>query len=205
MSLFLIVLLGLIFLAVGIVEVVLTEKEKYGWATLGLIGTVAVLQLFNVANVFAFVHDHLATSLELAACYFAGGVVWSFAKWYLFLVGFRGEVIRARERWFKSKALPLDTVLTATQVSELKDWLGKNDYSNYRYNSKYSPNMLNRVPQANDNKGRITAWIGLWPFSLLGWMLNDPLARLVNAFFLVFRSAYQRMSNYIFRDLKDME
>lgn len=55
-------------------------------------------------------------------------------------------------------------------------------------------------PRATEHKSRITGWVGYWPFSMVGTMINDPLRKLIDFIFTWFNGLYQRMSNYIFRD-----
>lgn len=197
---FLVILTIALLLVALVLGVILTESEKFGVATLSMLGVVILLQLFHVADIWTFMHEHLVLSLKYTALYFAFGVGWSFAKWFIFLNAFKEDYLKAKRGWMVDHGILVGSELTADQqAAMLKDLRGRFGFY-YR-----GDNVLGTIPQAVDNKKRITAWIGLWVFSFLGWLFNDPVTKLVNGIFVVFRGAYQRMSNYVFRDLKELK
>lgn len=189
-----------IFLIIGIIEVALTENERFGWATLGLVLTMVGLQLFHVADILTFVRTNSLFSLEMVGAYLLVGLVWSFIKWMTFLRDFRQEVLRNKESFLEGQSLPSNAVLNEAQQADLRNFLGR-----CYPTSKFYPNTYNRIPRASDNKARITAWFGLWVFSMIGWLLNDPIAKVIDWVFGFFSSSYQRVSNFIFRDLKELK
>jgi len=89
-----------------VVVATLTEVEKFGWATLTMILTLVGVQLFNVFDVWSFVTHHTVESLVYLAGYLGVGVLWSFAKWFSFLMNFRDEWREAKAKFLDGKRLP---------------------------------------------------------------------------------------------------
>lgn len=54
---------------------------------------------------------------------------------------------------------------------------------------------------AGDNKARIIGWMSLWPFSMLGTLVDDLLLRLWQRIYEVFSGVYQRISDKVLGDL----
>lgn len=57
-------------------------------------------------------------------------------------------------------------------------------------------------PQANNNKALITTWITHWPISLVWTLINDPIKKLINHIFDFIKSAFQSISDKMFKSLK---
>jgi len=60
-------------------------------------------------------------------------------------------------------------------------------------------------PIAADSKSRITGWMTLWPWSLVWFIINDPVRRAFNAIYEKFSGAYQKISDKAFEGAKDKE
>jgi len=60
-------------------------------------------------------------------------------------------------------------------------------------------------PLASQHKGTITGWMAFWPFSFVGTLLNDPVRRIVTFMFRHFKALYQKMSDRIFANDKELE
>jgi len=167
-----------IAIAVFILATVLTEIEQWGAATLTLVVSVVAMHYFDVVDVVAFLKDNVFTVGLYVLIYFSAGVVWSFVKWLSFLYRFRDEYREAKEEYNKKAC-----------VEDFHTWVANR--------GKWE---LRERPTAAKNRGRITAWISLWPFSMIGTFLNDPVRRLVNAIFRRFKGLYQRTADYVFRN-----
>lgn len=63
-------------------------------------------------------------------------------------------------------------------------------------------NTLDVSMSAGDHKHRIMNWMALWPFSMLGSLIDDLLIRLWNRLYNLFIRVYQRMSDSVFGDLR---
>ena len=100
---FLAIVLAVLFV-VFCVECVLTEVEHFGWATLTMILALVGVQVFHVGGVdlLAFASTHaLATGLYVLG-YVAVGIVWSFVKWFSFLMAFRDKYRKQKEAFLVS-------------------------------------------------------------------------------------------------------
>lgn len=221
MILFLVILLGLF-----VVECVLTEVERFGWATLTLTATLVGLgwfghlHWFGLPSLLEIVRDHGLWTLAYVGAYVVAGIVWSFVKWFSFLMGFRDTFRTEKDKFLAFKKLPAGSALSEEGQAEfIKGFSADVRYGRRGlYDDKGNPikydgwtasvfeyrgNALNERPRASKNKARITAWASFWPFSFVGTVLNDPVRRLFNFLFDWFKSLYQKMSDQIFS--KDVE
>lgn len=57
-------------------------------------------------------------------------------------------------------------------------------------------------PQASNNKALITTWITHWPVSMIWTLINDPIKKLINHIFEFIKSAFQSISDKMFKSLK---
>jgi len=55
---------------------------------------------------------------------------------------------------------------------------------------------------ARNNQARIYAWIGHWPFSMIGSLFGDFLGRIVKMIYRSLTNLYDRMANNIFKDFE---
>lgn len=198
----------LLFLAVLFVlfvaECILLETENFGWATITLvacfIGSVVLGRWFHIYSVQDFIKDHGAWTLVYACAYVGVGVVWSFIKWFSFLMGFRDAYREVKDSFYKAHGLPADSVIPDSLMDSFKQHV----HQSAPWSSPYRHDIaaLTR-PRASKNKGRITAWACYWPFSFVATLLNDPVRRLFNFLFNQFKALYQHLADYILR--KDVE
>ena len=190
MWIFLLVLLALIVAAT-----VLTEVERFGWATVLLIVGVVVAQIFHVADLLGWVKAHGAATIVYTLSYVGAGVLWSFIKWFSFLMAFREKFRAYKAEFMRAQMPPLD------QIPEDRQRNFQIFLTN-QYDSFYGNSFTTR-PRAAKNKTRIVSWMSLWPCSVIGTVLNDPVRRLFTFLFTWFKSLYQAMSDRIFA--KDVE
>ncbi len=79
-----------VLVAILIVEIVLCEQDKFSWATGILLGgTALVAWLGAEVNAFAWLWNNLAAIIRFSLGYFFLGALWSFVKWYFYLVSMR--------------------------------------------------------------------------------------------------------------------
>ena len=189
MWIFLVIITGLIVAAT-----ILTEREDFGWATFLLLVGVVVAQFFHVADLLGWVKTHGIQTIIYVFIYVGMGVAWSFVKWFSFLLAFRDR-FRAWKAEFLSKLTPPlgpDQLVPQEFMSSFESFLiGK---------AGYGDNTPYKRPRAVNNKSRIVSWMSLWPCSVIGTVLNDPVRRLFTFIFNWFKGLYQKMSDAIFRD-----
>lgn len=196
-------MIPLIFLfaliGVVIVAIVLTELERFGWATVLLLATVFGSQALHVAEPLTWVKAHAVDTLIYALIYVGVGIAWSFAKWFSFLIQFRDKFREERERFLVSKNLDPKSQVPEELREKLSEFLS-NNYGYKPAPRQFRDNPLSEKPRASNNKSRIVSWMSLWPCSVVGTLLNDPIRRLFNFLFNNFKALYQRMADHIFRN-----
>lgn len=185
----------LIFAAVYVVGCFLVELEYFGWTTLLMLVATGLMLGFNVFDALTFVKGNIGLTLLYFGGYFAVGVVWSFVKWFSYLMRYRSKF-----RDIKSDFLNKHTNTGGTNVPEnqmaafdaycRQQWV-KPEYSNLKHGLK---------PVAVQNKAKITAWVAYWPCSVISTFLNDPVRRILRFLWNLFKGLYQRMSDAVFAD-----
>ena len=79
------------FVIITIFLTIATEIEWFGWTTLTILGSVAAVQFFHLFNIWLYIKDHIFQTTMYTIAYIAIGVVWSFAKWFFFLINERDK------------------------------------------------------------------------------------------------------------------
>jgi len=59
-----------------------------------------------------------------------------------------------------------------------------------------------RESYAKNNTDRITAWIGHWPFSMIGSLFGDFLSRIVLTISRMLSNLYENLANSVFKDFE---
>ena len=80
------------FLVFSIVVISLLEYDQFLWTTIVVIGTLLGLQYFTSIGVFAWILANYISILWGSVWYVGVGVVWSFIKWYFYLLNERDEI-----------------------------------------------------------------------------------------------------------------
>ena len=189
-----------IFILIGlaifvILATFLTENEQFGWATIMLVASLVTVQLLHVVDILHYVQGHAGETMLYVAGYILVGVLWSFVKWFLYLMNFREKFRDCKAAFLYSKKLNPYGQVPLEYIEGFNMYL--NSVLRYSDDLSFRGGAIKR-PQAADNKSRIIAWMSLWPVSFIGTMLNDPMRRLFNFLFSFFRSLYQRMADSIF-------
>lgn len=191
------IILGVLFV-LFVIECLLLEVEHWGWATVTLILSGIAVQLLGIANIWGFVTHHTVDALLYVLGYLAVGVVWSFIKWFSFLMGFRDRYREVKTEFFASHGVPLDQALNKEQAEAFHHTLWRQSWNGYRGVN------LSKRPSATNNKRRITAWMSFWPFSMAGTIINDPIRRLFKFLFNQLKASYQRIADHVFRNDPDL-
>lgn len=184
------IVLGVLFV-IFVVECLLLEVEHWGAATITLIATAVGLQIFHVTDIWGFMLHHTLDAVIYVLAYLATGVVWSFIKWFSFLIQFRDKFHEVRDDWHQRNNVQVGAELTTAQEIELNRVLQWDSYGGQD---------LGHKPKAVKNKRRIVAWMAYWPFSVIGTLINDPIRRLFRFLFNSFKALYQRIADHVFRN-----
>jgi hypothetical protein len=180
------------------VATVLTETEQFGWATILLIIGVTLAQWLHVVNLLTFASTHALATVMYVLAYVAVGIVWSFIKWFSFLMS-----ARDRYREWKIKFLTKEGFNPDGQIPEEKRGAFKQFIYNqhaYNYQDPIADLYDGKRPRAANNKARIVSWMSLWPCSVIGTLLNDPVRRVFNFLFFHFKELYQKLADRVFRN-----
>lgn len=180
-------------LVLFVLAIFLTELERFGWVTVTLIASCVATQWLHVADILGYVTTHAGETALYVLGYLVAGVLWSFVKWFSFLVQFRDKYRELKADHVKRHGI--FEPLTASQVENFHS----------RLHSSFHGNSLTSKPQAANNKHRIIAWMGFWPFSVVGTLLNDPVKRLFKLIFTQLQATYQSMADRMFRNDQELK
>lgn len=180
---------------VFIIITALVENDEGFWATIVAIGTICSLQFLSNVPLFTAIKAHPGKTVLYILSYFAIGAAWSLFKWYIFLH-------KARAKYDELKAKTMEkmgaTTFTGEVAVKLMDALAQEN----RYLSDGDPTRINSTPPlARKHKSSLTRWATYWPFSMVGFALNDIVRKLWNYIYDLLQSTYQRISNHVFRDV----
>jgi len=185
------VLLGTIIYAV--------YNEEFQWPLIGALVGVATLHWFSDIPVWLYIKTNYVTMLTYVGYYLVIGVVWSFVKWYMYLLKEKDRYVDLRKtflsddnRYFKDldeseKEIALKGKMPTSLV---KEWA-----------SRLRSNKL--PPTAADNKGRITTWMIYWTFSMVGTLFGDWLKDLFNIIYNLFGNVYDKISGSVFSKFEE--
>jgi hypothetical protein len=191
--------LFLMLLTLYVLATILTEVEYFGWATLLLVLSVVAAQLFHVVDLLSWAKDHSLQTVLYVLAYVGVGVLWSFIKWFSFLISYRDKFRQLKTDFLKKKMLPYTNGAVPDQwMEEFRNYAQNTTTYSYESGLRYL-----RKPVASQNKARLVSWMSLWPCSVVGTLLNDPIRRLFSFLFNQFKALYQRMADAVFA--KDSE
>lgn len=127
-------------------------------------------------------------TLGIVIGYVVAGVPWSVFRWYRHHRDLRKEYDSAKEDFLVARG-----VKDSTRIPDelLAEW----QRSSYRMDPRRS--------SVKGSKAQITGWMIFWPFSMTGWVLNDPITRLFNAIFERLRGVYTGIMNRVWGDVAD--
>lgn len=179
-----------LYLTVPLAIVLLVQLEYFRWSTVVVLGALVGLYFLQSTEVVGLLRAHGPWLPLYALGYVAAGTLWSFVKWGSFLMGFRRAYRGARDEFLAERG-------SEYRVEDLQNYLRHHQVSRGPYGESIA---RLRKPVAQDNKGRIIAWTGFWPFSFVGTVLDDPVRRLCEASFNWFRGLYQRLADRLLRD-----
>lgn len=181
----------LFWIIVGVIALILAaqvNEEKTGAATLTLLATIAAIVAFTNTPIIETVRANPLYVLYGILAYIGIAAVWAFIKWRVFFLPNlfdRYEELRSR---FLKTAGPNGTPLTDFPADPaVRDEFNKRSEVQ-RLNISY-----NRM--VGYNKGRITAWMVFWPFSLLGTFVGDFMHRVFTSLYKAIAGGLQRMSD----------
>lgn len=174
-----------------IIMTVLVQIEFFGWATTSLIVTSLVMSIIHRHDIIGYIQSHGISIIQYAMLYVVLGVAWSFFKWLMVLMKFNADFVSMRKLFIERNDIGGETI-PESKLSEFQRWAGGHydDVNRQYYN-------FSKRPQAADFKRKIIGWASYWPCSIIGFVLNDPIRKLFNWLFDVFKGSYQAMADRI--------
>jgi hypothetical protein len=170
----------------------LVENEEGVWATVVAIFSIIGLNYLWKLPIAATIKANPGHTILLILSYFAIGVCWSIAKWYFFLHKENRKYENAKAEFLTGEnAKELTGQLAAKMFGYLQD---------HNNNAYYEKQKINATPPlVSKHIDKLTRWATYWPFSMVGFALNDVVRKTWNYIFELLQGTYQRISNYVFR------
>lgn len=170
----------------------LVEYEEGFWATVVAIGSIVGLNYLWKLHLIDTIKANPGHTALLVLSYFVIGVFWSVAKWFFFLHKENFKYETAKAKFLQSKNAQTLTGELAAKLFEELERINSHAY--------YEKEKINATPpQALNHKATLTRWATYWPFSMVGFALNDVVRKTWTFIFELLQSTYQRIANYVFR------
>lgn len=188
------------------------ENEKGSYATVMFLSVLAIFLSLGNADWATWILQHPVRSLLFVASYLGVGVVYSIAKWWLYVQDTATRYREMRNEWLRQaiesrpdenvqsqsmapwqKALQTG-ILDPVVLKEWKKYL-KQYYKLYSYKRSISK------PLVAKNKSRIVSWMTYWPWSGLWTLINDPVRRFFNWSYTKLSGTLQQISDSAFKDI----
>lgn len=164
--------------ALFVVAIIAAEVESFGWSTVALIVSVVAGHWILGMNALAWVSTHGTETFLYVLAYLVAGVVWSFLKWLSYCFKYRDAYREAqRQATINNHNLRLYTP------------------------REFYPNHYGEPLLASNNKKRIVFWMSLFPVSVIGTLLNDPVRRLFKFLFERLSASYQYIADAVVGDV----
>lgn len=171
---------------------VCVTSEKFGKATLCMLGTFLVLALFGNFNVLNWLRDNpIQNTLIGFASYFLIGAVWSVAKWWFFVRRQREEYDELKRGFLKHRGVE-GNIIPDHHKSTWRETIA------HARGFRFAPTF---PPRARHFKGKITAWMTYWPWSMIVTVIDDPIRKLFNAIFNAIQGVFQGISDKAFKNV----
>ena len=175
------VILGIVLLVLAFIFTV----TEYGAALFGISVCLYLWLIGLVLPAKEWITNHVTLTVSLAVVYLFLGVLWSFFKWYRFVIlgkagnGFIGEL-----KWWaeKENMNPLDFYLKLN-ISH----------------PGYRP-IMDMMPKMSSYFNELVNWVFLWPTSLVMWFVGDFVWNLFDyiakAIYRMFGQIYDNITRY---------
>lgn len=164
-------------LAIGVLVVTLLLSlallvgEEHGCVFWVVLGGLLIMQLLTDTHPFSYIRDEPKTVALVAVVYLPIGVLCSIFLW-----------------WQRLKRA----------AAQLKTYMGNRDGRSSEF---WESLVIERLPQANRNKGLITAWIACWPLSMAGYVVSYFLVDVGNWIYEQIGGVYASMTERVKRSL----
>jgi len=162
------------------------EPGEYGEGPNGTGATILVIATFGVLfflgsnkeikEFFLYIYNNPGRDIFYFSIYIIAGIIWSLFKWFQYVLFLKREY--------------QENIKNFTEES-LK-------------NSSRERDIIKKIPNPNalNNKGTLFTWIFYWPFSVIGYILNEPLKKIFNFIINNIKGLYQKITDKVLADIK---
>lgn len=165
----------------------LVENDEGVWATVVCIATVLSLNFLSKVPILDFIKMNPLRTLVFIGLYFALGVCWTLAKWYLLVLNRSTKYAAFRAKFMRDRNA---SEMTPELAAALEDAVNK---------STSDMGVSSKTPSPAEHKADITRWGTYWPFSFVGTILNDVVRNAWNHIYNILQSTYQSIADRHFR------
>jgi len=175
-------------------------SDKFFWATIWIVSFLAAIHLLGDAHFMDKALAHPLTTFGYFVGYLGVGVVWSLFKWWLTMRG-----IRSKYDLLKSDYLLRHKIDSSVIPDSHKEEWRKHviDNREYKWGYGHDQGQNPAIPMLSRNKDRITGWMVYWPASMVLFFLGDLLVNIYDWLYLTFAKFYQKISDRVFKGIKD--
>jgi len=170
----------------GIVMIIALETNKEGLAsTFFSIATALVIWSYG-PEIWELITNNILTTVYFSVGYVILGLIWSFLKWNQKVSKIFKLYSNLKAKFIKEHgeitATTKDKIGTRQQFYNTLDYKfkyadGHGTISSFDHNKDLDYVIERITPLGLEHKAQIVSWIGYWPLSLIGTLLNDPFRR----------------------------
>lgn len=193
-------------LVVCLVMIVFIESDWSGWATITFLWIGAFL--YFTGNLHpGWILEHPFLGVAYFFGYFAIGTTWALYRWWRFVVRIADKYIDKKRRFLQNQGLsgeviPANLWNTWIHSLDIFNQRGPDVWQVYLAGYKLKINSTGIVPpDPAEHKSSIYMWILFWPWSMVGYILDEPVRRLLRWIFRRIRTRLEKISAYAFRGI----
>jgi hypothetical protein len=160
--------------------------EKGIGAFAALAALAAALFYFGGADILGSARAHPALSAALVAGYFAFGAIWSLFKFRIYAGSLKNIFSEHKASWLRREG---SASLEALDPAKLAMFRKDSTELMYRASKTRSYPL-----QPSRMKSDILFWMGWWPVSILAYLLDDPIKRLLEGIYKIFSGIYAKIA-----------
>lgn len=215
-----------LFLAIpSLLLIWLVEDERGTTAFITVLLAAAVWVAFGDPKIIPWIIAHPLKVAEYVAAYVGIGIVYGFIKWGFVLWKAQDKYKKFRADYVANYASIRENLIRrelGRKHSNRRD--ESREASDKRFEDEVAAKLAVQVkgfdketfkkhlsdqhmtgiqPKTSENKLRIIFWMSYWPFSGIWTLINDPITRFYNFLYRRLGAAFDKMSDHMFKQLKD--
>lgn len=180
------------------------EGDRGFGATVTLLATIFLLQTMGDIRVLDYLKGDPWKIGYYVFGYFLLGVVWSFGKWFFFLIKLREKYYEVRDDLLKRNNVAIangDAIPSNLRNAWKACWLEFVRRSDYGFYTKIMAEE-DLIPKARNHQKRILVWMTYWPWSMVWTLICDVVKKIFTNLYRILQRWYQAIANYVFRGIE---